>query len=72
MKGLPGALVVIDGKEEDIAVTEANQMGVPVIALCNTDCDLKKIGYPIIANDANKKTIEFFLNKLVAAYKGTK
>lgn len=70
MKGLPGALVVIDAREEAIAVIEANMMGIPVIALCNTDCDLKTVTYPIVANDANKKAIEFFLNKLVAAYKG--
>ena len=72
MKGLPGALIVIDGKEEDIAITEANQMGIPVIALCNTDCDIKKVAYPVVANDANKKTIELILSKFVAAYKGTK
>ena len=72
MKGLPSALVIIDSKEEYIAVNEANQMGIPVIALCNTDCDIRLVSYPIVANDANKKAIEFFLNKLVAAYKGNK
>lgn len=70
MKGMPSALIVIDSREEAIAITEANQVGIPVIALCNTDCDLKPVAYPIVGNDANKKSIEFFLNKLVAAYKG--
>ena len=70
MKGLPAALVVIDAREEAIAVTEANQMGIPVIALCNTDCDIKTVSYPVVGNDANKKTIEFILNRFVAAYKG--
>ncbi len=70
MKGLPGALIVVDAKEEAIAITEANQMGIPVIALCNTDCDIKTVAYPIVANDANKKTIEFILGKLIAAYQG--
>ena len=70
MKGMPGAIIVIDSKEEDIAVTEANKVGIPVISISNTDCDIQKVSYPIIANDANKKTIEFFLNKLVSAYKG--
>lgn len=70
MKGLPGALIVVDAKEEAIAITEANMMGIPVIALCNTDCDIKTVAYPIVANDANKKTIEFLLGKLVAAYQG--
>lgn len=72
MKGLPGALVVIDSKEEDIAITEANKLGIPVIAICNTDCNLKTVAYPIVGNDANKKSIEFFLNRLVNAYKGNK
>jgi small subunit ribosomal protein S2 len=72
MKGLPGALVVIDSKEEAIAITEANQVGIPVISLCNTDCDLRAVAYPIIANDANKKTVEYFLNKFVEAYKGSR
>lgn len=72
MKSMPGALVVVDAKEESIAVTEANMLGIPVVAICNTDCDLKPVAYPVVANDANKKTVEFFLNKLVSAYKGTK
>lgn len=72
MKGLPAALVVIDAREEAIAVTEANQMGIPVIALCNTDCDIKTVAYPVVGNDANKKTVEFILNRFVAAYKGNK
>ncbi len=72
MKSMPGAMIVIDAKEEAIAITEANMLGIPVIALCNTDCDIKPVAYPIIANDANKKTIEYFLNKLVSAYKGNK
>lgn len=68
MKGLPGVLVVVDARDEAIAITEANQLGIPVVAICNTDCDLRTVSYPILANDANKKTIEFLLNKLVAAY----
>jgi len=72
MKGMPGALIVIDPREESIAVTEANQIGIPVIALANTDCDIRLISHPVLANDSNKKTIEWFLNKFVEAYKGNK
>lgn len=72
MKGMPGALVIVDPREEHIAVTEANQMGIPVIALANTDCDIRLVSYPVIANDANKKTVEWMLSKLVEAYKGNK
>lgn len=72
MKGLPAALVIVDSREENIAVTEANQLGIPVIAISNTDCDIRLVSYPIIANDANKKAIEWMLGKLVSAYKGDK
>ena len=72
LKGLPAALIVIDTREEAIAVTEANKMGIPVIGLCNTDCDQSVVAYPVVANDASKKSIEFFLNKFVSAYKGNK
>lgn len=72
MKGQPAALVVVDSREESIAVTEANQMGIPVISLSNTDCDVRLVSYPVVANDANKKSIEWFMNKFVNAYKGNK
>ena len=72
MKGLPAALIVVDSNEESIAVTEANQMDIPVISISNTDCNIQKVAYPVVANDANKKSIEFLLGKLVAAYKGNK
>ncbi len=72
MKGLPAALVIVDSREENIAVTEANQLGIPVIAISNTDCDIRLVSYPIVANDANKKSIELLLGKLVSAYKGDK
>ena len=72
MKGLPAAMVVIDSLQEDIAVTEANKMGIPVISLSNTDNDIRLVSYPILANDSNKKAIEWFLSKLTEAYKGNK
>ena len=72
MKGMPAALVVIDSRQEEIAVTEANKMGIPVISISNTDNDIRLVSYPILANDSNKKAIEWFLAKLVEAYKGNK
>lgn len=72
MKSIPGVLVVVDSREESIAITEANKTGIPVISISNTDCDIMPVAYPIVANDANKKTIEFFMNRFVNAYKGNK
>ncbi len=67
MKELPGALFVVDPRHEDIAVREAYAMGIPVIALANSDCNLKMIAHPIPANDATAKSITFFVGELVAA-----
>lgn len=64
----PDAVFVIDPKKEHIAVTEAKKMNLPVIALLNTDCDLKQVQYPIVANDASISSITFFLTKIKEAY----
>jgi len=64
----PDAVFVVDPKKEHIAVTEAKKMKLPVIALLNTDCNLKQIEYPIIANDASISSITFFLLKIKEAY----
>ena len=69
MKQIPKALFVIDSRKEDIAVTEARKLNVPVIALAGSDCNIKDIEYPIVANDASVHSIEYFLDEIVAAYK---
>ena len=51
MGRLPGAMFVIDAKKEDIAVKEANRLGIPVVAIVDTDSDPDLIQYPIPAND---------------------
>ena len=59
----------VDPKKEDIAVTEARQMNIPVIALANTDCDVSIITHPIVANDTNVSSIIFDpLNSLIVQY----
>ena len=72
MKDLPKALVAIDSKKEVIAVTEAQKMGIPVVAVCGTDCDVSGINYPIVANDASVSSITFFLNEIAKAYQKAK
>ncbi len=51
MGRLPGAMFVIDAKKEDIAIKEANRLGIPVIAIVDTDSDPDMVQYPIPAND---------------------
>jgi len=72
MKKLPNALLVIDSKEEDSAVREARQLGIPVISLSASDCDISLIDYPIVANDSSAESIKFFLDKIVEAYQTSK
>ena len=69
MKKLPAALFVIDPKKEYIAVDEARQMNIPVIALANTDCDVSIINYPIVANDTNLSSITYFVKKIADTLK---
>ena len=64
----PDAVFVVDPKKEHIAVTEAHKMNLPVIALMNTDCNMKKADFPIVANDASISSISFFLNQIKNAY----
>ena len=64
MKEKPAALVVIDPKHEEIAVAEAIQMGVPVVALASSDCDLSLVSYPVPGNDTQKASTTFFLSEV--------
>lgn len=66
---IPSALFVIDIKAEDIAIREAKQKGLPVIGLLNSDSNLTNIDYPIVANDATRASIKFFVDEIVKAYK---
>ena len=60
MKNLPGALFVVDPKKEHIAVKEANKLGIPVVALCDTNCDPAGITYVVPGNDDAIKSIRLF------------
>ncbi len=62
LTNLPGAIVVVDSKFEDIPVKEAGISHVPVVSLSNTDCDISTIEYPIVCNDSSKSSVELLLN----------
>jgi small subunit ribosomal protein S2 len=69
MEKIPAAMFVVDSDHEKIAVAEARQLKVPVIALAGSDCDIRGLEYPVIGNDSSKASIEFFVSALVEAYK---
>jgi small subunit ribosomal protein S2 len=69
MKEIPAALFVIDSGKERTAISEAHKMGVPIIALLNSDCDLKAAKYPIPANDSSVASIRFIVNEISEAYR---
>ena len=60
LKGRPGALFVIDPRKEYIAVREANKLKIPVVALCDTNCNPQGIDYVIPGNDDAIKSIRLF------------
>ncbi len=69
LKKAPDAIFIVDAKSEHIAATEARKSGVPVIALVNSDSNIKGIDYPIVANDGAIPSIKFFAQAIGAAYK---
>jgi small subunit ribosomal protein S2 len=68
MSSLPAALFVIDSKKEAIAVAEARDKKIPVIALCGSDCDVSIITKPVVANDTSIDSIEYFASRIAKAY----
>src|SRR3989344_4296233 len=69
LKKAPDALFVIDSRAEHIAATEARKSGVSVIALTNSDSNIKNIEYPLVGNDASIPSIQFFTTSIAKAYK---
>ena len=69
MKELPVALFIIDPKKESIAMKEAAFLGIPVVALANSDCNLKEVNFPIPGNDSSLSSITFFIGQIVEAFK---
>ncbi len=68
MKEMPKALFVVDPKKERTAVKEAQDMGIPVIALLGSDCNIKEVDFPIVGNDASQSSIAFFVQEITKVY----
>jgi small subunit ribosomal protein S2 len=67
MPGLPDFLFVIDSNKEDIAVREARKLGIPVVAVVDTNCDPDMVDYPIAGNDDALRAIRLFSSKIADA-----
>lgn len=72
LKELPKAVFIVDSRKEHIAVKEAQEMNIPILALCGSDCNLSEVDYAIPANDSSVASIAYFVNKIVEAYKHSK
>ena len=65
---LPDAVFLVDPKKESIAVAEATKLGIPVIAIVDTNCDPEAVEFPIPGNDDAIRTIRLFASKIADAY----
>jgi small subunit ribosomal protein S2 len=67
MPGLPHALFVVDAHKEAIALTEADRLGIPVVAITDTNADPDGIDYLIPGNDDSLKSIQLFIRTIADA-----
>ena len=67
MKGMPGAMFIVDPKKEKIAVKEARILGIPVIGLVDTNCDPDDVDYIIPSNDDAIRAVKLIAGKMADA-----
>ena len=64
MKKLPGALFIVDPRKEHIAVSEARALGIPIVAIVDTNCDPDEVDYVIPGNDDAIRAVKLIAGKL--------
>ncbi len=67
MKKLPGALFVVDPKKEKIAIAEAHKLGIPVVAIVDTNCDPDEVDYVIPGNDDAIRAVKLIASTMANA-----
>ncbi|MGB9887583.1 MAG: 30S ribosomal protein S2 [Moorellales bacterium] len=67
MKSLPDALFVVDPRKEKIAVAEARRLGIPIVAIVDTNCDPEEIDYVIPGNDDAIRAVRLLTSKIADA-----
>jgi len=70
MTKLPGALYVVDPSKESIAVAEASRMGIPIVAMVDTNCNPDEVDYPIPSNDDAIRAIKLVTGCIADAILG--
>ena len=68
LQTLPDAIFVIDAVSDNIAVKEANRLGIKVVSLADSNCDVSQIDYPIPGNDDAIKSIKILVEAIAGAY----
>jgi small subunit ribosomal protein S2 len=67
MKSLPGVMFVVDTKKESIAVREGRRLGIPIVAVCDTNCDPDEIDWIIPGNDDAIRAIKLITSRIAGA-----
>ena len=67
MKKLPGAMFVVDPRKEKIAVAEAHKLGIPVVAIVDTNCDPDEVDYVIPGNDDAIRAVKLIASTMANA-----
>lgn len=68
MKSLPGAMFVIDPKNENIAVREARKLGIPIVGIVDTNCDPDDVDLVVPGNDDAIRAIRLFSSRIAEAF----
>ena len=67
MRKLPSAMFVVDPRKEHIAILEAKALGIPVVAIVDTNCDPDEADYPIPGNDDAIRAVKLIATKIADA-----
>ena len=67
MGGLPDLMFVIDTNKEAIAIQEARKLGIPVVAILDTNCDPEAVDFPIPGNDDAARAIQLYCDLIADA-----
>lgn len=64
----PAAIVIVDPRHDETAVAEAQRTNTPIVSLAGTDCDIRPIRYPVVANDTLRASVRYIVRAFAAAY----
>ncbi|HKX17534.1 MAG TPA: 30S ribosomal protein S2 [bacterium] len=67
MRNVPSAVYVVDTRKEHIAIAEARKLGIPVVAIIDTNCDPDEAAYPIPGNDDAIRAVRLITNRIANA-----